>query len=216
MTHTLKGSIVSFLVVAVALLFFGGLASWMLYNRIDTSNRKDFVLNVTLFAKTLSAEDVSALTGSLGDSTSEHYLRIKKGLSDGLLVDQNIRFTYLMGRNETGELFFYADSEPSGSPEESLPGDVYVEATPAMNKLFDTAQGVAEGPDRDRWGVWISAYAPVVSADGKVLALVGMDVPADNYIFDIVVYSLFPILVAILIILVLYVVRRTQGKRDYY
>ena len=210
-----RGFVLSFVAVTFALLAIGGFASYALYERIDDKNRAELLKNTALMARTLPLSEIQMLSGEPMDVDSPEYKRVKVALQEGLAVDGDIRFTYLMGQNEKDELFFFADSEEVGSADESKPGDVYYEATEGMKNIFVSGKGIAEGPDRDRWGVWISAYWPIKNVDGNVVALLGMDIPANDFIFDIVVYSLFPILVALLIILLLYIIHRNEPKTSY-
>lgn len=213
--NVVRGFTLSFVAVTFALLAVGSFASYALYERIDEKNRAELLKNAALMARTLPVEDVVELSGDISDMEAPEYTRIKSVLQDGLTVDNDVRFAYIMGQNDKQELFFYADSEQAGSTDESKPGDIYYEATLGMKNVFAEGKGVAEGPDRDRWGVWISAYWPIKDADGNVVALLGMDIPANDFIFDIVVYSLFPILVALLIILLLYIIHRNEPTTSY-
>src|SRR5690606_9792589 len=36
-------------------------------------------------------------------------------------------------------------------------------------------------PYSDRWGTWVSAYAPMVGDDGKVHSILGVDFPAEKW-----------------------------------
>ena len=59
-------------------------------------------------------------------------------------------------------------------------GDVYKEATPLMRRAFSAPHGVRveKSFDRDKWGLWLSGYAPVFDSSGRLEALVGVDMSA--------------------------------------
>jgi PAS domain S-box-containing protein len=96
------------------------------------------------------------------------------------------RFLYLTRLLPEGRVAFLADSEPTDSPDYSPPGQVYEEATDAFREVFVTGREIVEGPARDRWGNWISALIPIKPAAGaKTLALLGIDVDASNWAWDI-------------------------------
>jgi|JI8StandDraft_1071087.scaffolds.fasta_scaffold11965_5 hypothetical protein len=205
----------SFFGASIALLLVGGFLSYMLYTKIDEKNRQSLVKNAAMMSRTIDKESLFALKGVAGEQDTDAYKVVKGSLQEGLRIDNDIRFTYLMTKNDRDELVFMADSEEVGADLESLPGDVYYEATKAMKGVFETGKGLAEGPDRDRWGVWVSSYYPVKDVDGKVIAILGVDIPANNYIFDIIVYSLFPMLVAFLIIAMLFIIHLNTPRVEY-
>ncbi len=120
---------------------------------------------------------LAALSGTEADRNTPEYLRIKEQLILTRQAFQDCRFLYLMGREPDGTIFFFADSEPPGSPDESPPGQHYQEATDAFHRAFSTGRMQTEGPYSDRWGTWISALAPLLDPfSGNVIAVLGMDV----------------------------------------
>ena len=91
----------------------------------------------------------------------------------------NCRFIYLTGRRADGSIFFFVDSEPAGSKDISLPGQLYPEGSEAFRRVFDTKVTTTEGPLPDRWGVWVSVLVPVPDPlTGEILAVLGMDIDA--------------------------------------
>ncbi|MBM3163010.1 MAG: response regulator [Chlorobi bacterium] len=92
------------------------------------------------------------------------------------------------------EPFFYADSEPPGSPDISPPGQVYTEASASLRNVFTSGKASVEGPLPDRWGVWVSGFLPLTDpASGKVVAVLGMDVDAADWTWDTAARSSLPI-----------------------
>jgi diguanylate cyclase (GGDEF)-like protein len=85
-------------------------------------------------------------------------------------------------KKRSGEIVFLADAEPLSSSDYSPPGQVYYEATDVLQGVFVTKQPGVEGPVIDRWGEWVSGFAPIVDAKtGSVVALFGFDVSAKNW-----------------------------------
>jgi PAS domain S-box-containing protein len=92
-----------------------------------------------------------------------------------------VRFIYLM-REVQGKVIFLADSEPPGSPDESPPGQVYEEASSGIRDAFANGKSIVEGPDTDRWGTWVSGYAPLNDVrTGQPFAVLGVDLDAQDY-----------------------------------
>jgi hypothetical protein len=64
-----------------------------------------------------------------------------------------------------------------------------------MRALFEDGREGLEGPDRDRWGTWISVYVPVQDTEGET-ALFGMDVSAYQYYLKLFLFASIPLLAA--------------------
>ena len=84
----------------------------------------------------LSLDELSRLSGSIDDLDRPEYWRLKSQLEQTNALFPQYRFIYLLGQKETGELFFFIDSEPPGSDDESLPGDIYADATEYDLEVF--------------------------------------------------------------------------------
>jgi hypothetical protein len=83
--------------------------------------------------------------------------------------------------------FFYVDSEDPSSPDYSHPGQVYPDADEL--DILNHKKGIAytKGPYTDSWGSWFSATAPILSKDGTVLAMVGMDIKSEDVLLRIAI-----------------------------
>jgi signal transduction histidine kinase len=190
-----------------AIIAVAGIAgSLYVYVQVDQSGRQDIIDRAATLAQVIPANDVLALSGSSADLSSPTYQELKTLMERERAVNHDIRFIYLVGNEPNGTLFFYGDSEDPASPDYSPPGQEYPEASPAMHTFFaDGGKSLAEGPDRDRWGLWISAYAPVRDVNGTLIAMLGMDVPAGPYLLDLITYASLPLLLALLLLVLLLV-----------
>jgi len=81
-----------------------------------------------------------------------------------------------------------------------------------MYALFRDGESRTEGPDRDRWGLWISGYAPVRDADGRVIALLGIDLPANRFIGDALAYASLPLLASLALLALLWGYERVRRR----
>lgn len=211
-----KRNRISFFGELLAVLVIGIASSAYVYFHVDESGRLHILDRAATIAAAIPLDDIRALEGADDDLASPSYARIKSLLTGVRDVNHDARFIYIIGRGIAGDLFFYADSEDPTSPDYSPPGQVYDEATPAMRALFGDGLSRTEGPDRDRWGLWISGYAPVLDENGAVVALLGIDLPADAYLSDIIIYSALPLLLAIFLIILLIVNQRTRERELRY
>jgi PAS domain S-box-containing protein len=129
----------------------------------------------------LPAEARASLSGDESDLTRPSYLRLKNALAKANKATPNARFTYVL-RSRGDDLVFQADSEPAGSPDESPAGQVYAEAPNELHQIVrDGKEGIV-GPFKDRWGFWLSAFAPIKDPDGSLWGYIGVDINATNYI----------------------------------
>ncbi|MCS7032649.1 MAG: PAS domain-containing protein [Phycisphaerae bacterium] len=68
-------------------------------------------------------------------------------------------------------------------------GEVYEsELAEAFEQAWAGAAVFDPEPTLDRWGVWVSAYAPLVDDSGKVYAVLGVDYAADSWIRSILMH----------------------------
>ncbi|MDB5237400.1 MAG: Two-component system, cell cycle sensor histidine kinase PleC [Parcubacteria group bacterium] len=202
-------------VIAALIIIIGIAASAYVYVQVDRSSRADIIERAATLAEAIPPDQVQALKGNAGDLALPQYQLLKALMMREHAANPGIRFVYLIGAEPDGTLFFYADSEDPASPDYSPPGQEYPEASPAMHVFFsDGGKSLAEGPDRDRWGLWISAYAPVRDADGKLIAMLGMDVPAESYLINLIAEASLPLLLAALILILLLVDAIRRGRRE--
>lgn len=171
------------------------------------TDKRNLITRTSTIAQLVTAKDIEDLKGSKDDLTNPSYMRIKERLMSIRAVNPDVRFIYINGMR-SGKVFFFADSEDPGSYFYSPPGQDYEEASESMKKLFDTKSDGFEVAG-DRWGIWASALVPIIDpASGKAVALMGMDMPAQRYIMDILIYSFFSLIFTAFIIALLLVQKR--------
>ena len=149
-------------------------------------------------AASVDSEMVAALTGAPEDTLRHEYAHVKDELARMTHGNPDSRFTYIFGYRNDGVLFL-VDSEPAGSPDLSLPGEPYDDASEELLRLFTAGgAGFTEGPLRDAYGTWVSALEPIRAGD-RTLAVLGMDVAAQEWASTIASARIGPILVTILL-----------------
>lgn len=198
------------------ILAIGIVSSLYVFTQIDRTSREHILERAATIALAVPREDLGMLTGTEEDLGTPAYERVKEYLTQMRSVNRDARFLYLIGRGAEGELFFYADSEPAESSDYSPPGQVYYEATPGMFAVFEEGTSQTEGPDRDRWGLWISGYAPLNAPDGNVYAMLGMDLPAERYLADALAYAFLPFLVSVALTIIVVAMERSRVREKAY
>ena len=130
--------------------------------------------------------NVQSLTGSTADEDKMTYLLTKRRL----LTIQKIaraatdsqrgsQFAYLMAARGN-DVVFLAD-QPDDPANPTAPGDAYPEASQQLRQSLVDGTPFIEGPLSDRYGIWVSAFAPVRDASGKLLAMLGIDFDAADW-----------------------------------
>jgi PAS domain S-box-containing protein len=115
------------------------------------------------------------------------------------------RFVYLMGQRDDGTIFFFADSEPTGSEDESPAGQIFYDVSPGLIEVFDTKTSLAEGPITDSWGTWISALTPIIDPhSGEVMAVLGIDYDANSWRWSVAARSALPAGLILMVLVMTY------------
>jgi hypothetical protein len=163
-------------------------------------------------ASSLDRNAVGQLTGRPSDSRSSAFATVRAELKEIQQAVPNARFTYLMGQRD-GMVIFLADAEDESSPDYSPPGQAYPEASPGLLGVFSGGKPFVEEPYRDRWGEWTSGLAPVKDrATGGVIAVLGIDIPANRWREQIDGYRVYGAVIAGLIVALMGIVLFVQSQ----
>ncbi len=183
--------------------------------RIAESEKESLVVRMKNVARVLHRTPLLKLKGVETDVTSADYKYIKDKLM--LLKDSNpdARFVYLVGfKSERQKLFFYADSEPVNSPDYSPPGQIYEETNITQITNFKNGIPFAEGPIADRWGTWVTAFAPIFHPNTNApIAMIGIDVSAEHFYKQIALGVAVPFMVSLSFALFLFMNYRFRSSK---
>ena len=179
-------------VLLIASLFLGARAFVSFVSASGADLEKKALVSVAVTAAAaLESGEVAKLEGPGQDVNAPAFRTVRHELRRLHDAVPGVRFVYLVGR-KNGALMFLCDAENMGSSSYSPPGQIYTEAPEKFHQVFDTRRAAIEGPYRDRWGEWTSGLAPVIDpASGKVLAVIGFDVPAAAWRLEVGRYRLF-------------------------
>jgi methyl-accepting chemotaxis protein len=134
-----------------------------------------------LGAMSVSAEDHAALAKP-EDETSEAYARVVEALRRIRDNSSDLHFVYTVRKGENGAVVFIGDAEESDEDKSHL-GEVYEDVSPLMEQAV--MQGLTEPIVEsefyeDQWGTFLSAYAPIVTPDGRLDGVLGVDISVEN------------------------------------
>jgi len=208
MRHSLKSEAAKrkgrLTIVVLAALVAGILVTWSTAWSTSRKMRSHLLGNARIAAQTVGIGHVAALSGTAADMQSPDYLRLKNELTRVRRAVRDCRFVYLMGRKPDGTIFFYADSEPVGSKDESPAGQSYDEASVVLRGVFTLGRENTDGPMRDRWGTWLSAFVPLTGLGTASAAVVlGVDVDARDWAMAIAANSAIPAVLTIVLLIAL-------------
>ncbi|GAB6058197.1 PAS domain S-box protein [Desulfonatronum parangueonense] len=194
--------------VLLLVLLTGMLFAWSAIQQADRLMREELLRKTRLVAQAMNLERIRVLSGTEADLGTPEYDRLKQQLYLAKQVDQRWEWLYLIGRNDKRDVFFFLDSESDEDDLPSPPGQIYEEASPLMHQVFDTRRAIVEGPDEDRWGVWVSALVPLLDpGTDDLLGVVGIDVEAGDWFRETWRAGLVPSLFTLVLLVVLIVGR---------
>jgi PAS domain S-box-containing protein len=179
----------------------------------DQRARKHLLERAKSGAAAIDERQVAALAGAESDLDHPDYGRLKEQLSKLRRAMADTRFYYLLRKSGDGVIFL-VDSEPEDSSDYSPPGQAFEESTPALLSVFETGVPTTEGPETDRWGTWISGLAPVITGDGRPIAVLGLDIDASQWARMVARDRLGPILVTLLLsaLLILFYIAQRRSR----
>lgn len=153
-------------------------------------------------AAVVDAGDVAALRGDPDDLGTPAYESVRAHLRAVLDANPEFRFVYLMRPVGEGDqrFLFLADAEDPSSPDYSRPGDVYDGPSENLGKVMDGLHPMFSEVIQDDWGEWVSALAPVLDGDGRVLAVLGIDMAYEEWLDAQSRYRNFGILISVLVL----------------
>jgi len=183
----------------------------------DSKMRKDLIQEAQIVGNAIDWRYIQKLTATENDLTSPGYIRLKEQLSLVRSANPLCRFIYLMGRHEDGTVYFFLDSEPAESEDNSSPGELYADATETLKNVFITGEPATEGPLPDEWGVWISAIVPLTEPQtNEIIAILGMDIDANQWNTHILQSLTVPVGVTLIILIIetIFFIFRLRNYRE--
>ncbi|MET0049223.1 MAG: EAL domain-containing protein [Sedimenticola sp.] len=166
--------------ILVVSLIMTGLYSWQLQNQLRQDAREKLRDIVAVAALQIDAEahNTLRLPEQEGKPT---YLRLRGDLQKIRDTATGIRYVYTMVPGADGQIMFVLDAETN--PEEIAHlGDLYDDASELLKENFVTLDRPLVENDfyTDKWGTWLTGYAPFYTSDGKQAGVVGIDIEDRN------------------------------------
>jgi len=178
------------LVLILAMVSVTGLNNFFVYRFNLVSNFEQLRNSLMAIAKTASlavdAEALQKIPLTWEGVRSPAYRQVDAKLSKVLEMNRPLQYIYVLEKTKIpGKLRFLVDPDPinQGALRErrsAHPGDFYdASSFPEMLEGFN-APSADHKLQADPWGVTLSGYAPIFGKDGKVVAILGVDILADD------------------------------------
>jgi len=169
----------------LAILTVGAVSYFSFQNarkQMDADIRARLRDAVSIAALQVNGDMHAALTQPDQETTPE-YLQLKATLQKIRDAGTNYRFVYTMRQDENGNVIFIVDAEEDPTLVSHL-GDVYGDASDYLkNNIGTINEAVVEDEMyTDKWGTWLTGYAPIYRADGTRDGILGMDISAANVV----------------------------------
>lgn len=183
MLHALLVGAISFALIVSCLWISDSVSRAVLRETVDES----MVALVKLAAQHLDAQAHAKLTDPAQQNGPE-YLAVVAPLRALLAAAPQYKYIYTIRDSPEGPRFGVDAAEPvdkdgDGVIDQAKLSERYPEADPYMLRALRTGSIlVTPTPFQDRWGSFISAYAPVYRADGSMECIVGIDSDAAAYL----------------------------------
>jgi serine phosphatase RsbU (regulator of sigma subunit) len=172
----------------LAMIFAGATSDFLVYRYAFNSQfeqlRDKLKTIAQVAALNIDAQTLQAIPLSKEGLSSQAYSVITRKLADIKNAVPSITYLYVLKKTERpGIVQFIVDLDTDGDKKGSasaVPGDTYDPYDfPEMLKAFD-APTADKRFGSDRWGAFLSGYAPILDIDGKAVAIIGVDMTAQD------------------------------------
>lgn len=195
--------------VATVALIIGLAVTVLVMMRVTADNKESLVQRALTAAAILDRGSVTRLSemarsGNFeGISASSDLAPVREQLQAIRLANRGCRFVYLLGE-KNGKPVYLADAEDVNSPAYSSPGEPLEDVPAHVEEIIRQGRPYVSGPALDKYGVWVSAYAPVRNAaTGETIAVLGIDVAAQDWVMKSLPYGLVTAVGSALILVLL-------------
>jgi HAMP domain-containing protein len=176
--------ITGFTVVAFISLGILGTMTYFNYRTRVRENFRQRLVNMVSIAALQQDGDLHAAIQNPGDEETEAYKQIQAINKAIVATEPEVGYLYTMRMNDQGQIHFFVDAGQPGDDDLATVAEFFEESTPLMRTTFHSLDhAVAEEQfNTDRWGTWLSAYAPFYNSNGDLEGIIGMDIGASTVI----------------------------------
>jgi len=176
--------------VVVAVAALGQYALYRQARRAIDSELRQQLLGLAT-AASLLVDGEQHLRFQAGEENTLRYRKAIEPLARFQKMYPAIRYIYTF-TERNGKLYFLLDPTPPGDhdgdgvDDKSYLWDEYPEATPLMFAALRTGRARVEPAlVSDRWGTFMSAYAPIKDRRGRIVGAIGIDITVERYLQEL-------------------------------
>lgn len=205
------------ILVTIVIVFCVVFSILTVNNYIYKNQTNELLTQANQAALFLDAEDVLSFSKNADDLNNEKYKNILEKLEQFRSMNPQIRFLYILGYDkDINKQFFFLDTEPITSKDYSSPGQVFEDTRQIDIDNFLKGESYVDGPYKDSWGEWYSAYSPIKNSNGETIALVGLDVSVSIWrsqiIFSSMTISLVGLLISAVVLFLIFILYKKQAS----
>ena len=171
-------------VILVATIFTITNGAWLAHwlgNQARQQQITTLLSALHLAANNIDSREVGQIQGKPEEIQGQMFTGLRAKLLEIRKALPANRFTYLLGMRGKQLVFLVDAEDPSLVDTFSPPGEP-VRDFPKRWGPELAGYSTFSGPDRDEWGVWCSAAVPILDANQKVVAVLGVDYPATTWL----------------------------------
>jgi CheY-like chemotaxis protein len=199
-------------ILAAVFAVAGTLAGFFIWNELNVKVREISRQKLVSIAQTTAALVDADEHERIMAENDEAYLNIREVFSKVVASNPGVDDIYTLRKTNKKNIWYFvatayetqdADGDGKISPEEEKVayGEEFdVSELPEMKKAFENPSADYE-TNCDIWGCWLSGYAPIVDSSGEAVAVLGVDISAE----DIISYESQSFRVILFILLFLFV-----------
>lgn len=156
---------------------------YLIKNEFIELIRERLLANATAAALAYNGDLLETINVENQAEKTNEILSIQKINSRLESIHSDIKFVYVMSKNSKGEIIFLVDSisidrnsdgKISDDEKSAETGEVYKNPTKEMQEAF-IRPAADKYINQDRWGTFLSGYAPIFNSKNQTVAIVGLD-----------------------------------------
>lgn len=165
---------------------------WLVNRALERNTQEKLMGYAPSYAKVFEGSDLDRINANQNPE-DETYLKLIDLQKHWLKVNPYVADIYTMTKNQAGQWYFVIDSETDydgngiyeGERESRTTiGEVYQKDLPELEQAWRGEASFTKQVYNDRWGSWVSAFVPLKDKQGQILGVLGVDFPAEVYIFE--------------------------------
>ena len=154
---------------------------------VEKRSQDELIVGASALASKIDADAHERLGGET-DETLPEYLENVKPLREFAARNPEYVNVYTASLSPEGVRIILDPSEPgdsdlNGVEDHSPLGEIYSQPSQNLLDALRTGQVIAdEEPYTDQWGTYVSAYAPILTPEGRVVGVACVDMHGDEYL----------------------------------